>query len=238
MRVNILAVVTVASLNASSSLAFAPNANAPNGVDRIFVTPLSSSSSSSNSLIRTALASSNTDASCKSTDVSKLILTQARNSFMSLLASSLIFLSPSPAMMDAAHAAVSTPSTQAVAGVVATTSTSSSTSSSTAKPKPIQSAKPVDPLASEKANIEAAKEKYNAAAASLSNAKKAVADAKTLFSKAETAVSVAENKVASSKKALIAANDKLADAKAKEGANGGNLAALSEVEKLASKVGK
>jgi hypothetical protein len=159
----------------------------------------------------------------------RYFLNQVRNGFLSLVASSFIFLGPAPSIIDPAYAAAPTPSAQA--GAV----TTSPISSSSSKSKPTQSAKPIDPLLTEKANVEAAKEKYNVATAALTKAKKGLADANTEFSKAETSVKSAENKVASSKKALIAANDKLADAKAKEGANVRNLDA---VEKLATKVGK
>lgn len=220
MRINLLAVAAVASLKAQTSLAFAPNA--AHGI----IPPRTS-------LLPMEMASSKSDRRPELDETSRSVLNQARNGFLSLVASSFIFLGPAPSIIDPAYAATPTPSAQV--GIVSTSSASSSSSKSS---KTIQSTKPIDPLSAEKANVEAAKEKYNAAVAASTKAKKGLADANTAFSKAETAAKSAENKVASSKKALIAANDKLADAKAKEGANGGNLAALGEVEKLASKVGK
>ena len=208
MRLTSLTVASLASLSAPA-LAFAPNTK---GVIR---TPLTVNMVSNNQ-----------------NDFS-VTMDQAKNGLLSVFAASMIFLGPGTAMIEPANAAVPTAPAQTVTKVAPATA-----------PAPVAAArtkevvKPADPLAAEKANVDSTQKKYTAATSASSKAKKALADADSAFSKAENVAEIAEKKVVSSKKALIAANDKLADAKAKEGANGGNLSALKEVETLASKVGK
>jgi len=214
MRLSSLTVATLASLSANA-LAFAPNAN---GASRA---PLTVNMASNNQH-----------------DFS-VAMDQAKNGLLSVFAASMIFLGPGTAIIEPANAAVPTPSAQAGV-VVATKAAPATKAKEVAAPatKAKEVAKPVDPLATEKAGVEAAKVKYSATSAATSKAKKAVADANTAYTRADSSAESAEKKVVSSRKSLIAANDKLADAKAKEGANGGNLSALKEVETLASKVGK
>jgi len=208
MRLTSLTVASLASLSAPA-LAFAPNTK---GVIR---TPLTVNMVSNNQ-----------------NDFS-VTMDQAKNGLLSVFAASMIFLGPGTAMIEPANAAVPTAPAQTVTKVAPATA-----------PAPVAAArtkevvKPADPLAAEKANVDSTQKKYTAATSASSKSKKALADADSAFSKAENVAEIAEKKVVSSKKALIAANDKLADAKAKEGANGGNLSALKEVETLASKVGK
>lgn len=148
-------------------------------------------------------------------------LEQVKNGALSVFAASMIFLTPGPAFVDPAFAAAPAP---------AAATTTKEVSKKAEKPKA------VDPLAAEKANVEAAKAKVAAAGVTESKAKKALADANSVYKKAEDASTAADKKCLEKKKALISANDKLADAKAKEGASG-NMNALKEVESLASKVG-
>lgn len=212
MRLTSLTVTTLASLSVHT-LAFAPNAN---GAAR---TPLAVSMASNNQ------------------NEFSLSMDQAKNGLLSVFAASMIFLGPVPAIIEPANAAAPAAPAQTSTKVAAPVQTSTKVAPvPAAKTKEV--VKPFDPLATEKANVEAAKSRFAAASSALTKAKKSLADANSAFSKAENVAESAEKKVVSSKKALIAANDKLADAKAKEGANGGNLSALKEVENLASKVGK
>lgn len=99
-------------------------------------------------------------------------------------------------------------------------------------------AAPVDPLATEKAAVETAKSQLTAANAEITKTKKTLGEVNTALAKASDLVSADEKKVTAAKKALIVANDKLADAKSKEGRNGGaDMNALKEVDSLAAKVG-
>lgn len=215
MRVTSLTVATLASLS-GNTLAFAPNAN---GVSR---TPLTVNMASNNQ------------------HEFSVAMGQAKNGLLSVFAASMIFLGPGAAIIEPANAAAPTAAAQvsAVTTKVAVPPATKAKEVAAPATKAKEVAKPVDPLAIEKASLKAAEEKYTATSAATSKAKKAVADANTAYTKADNASESAEKKVVSVRKSLIAANDKFADAKAKEGANGGKVSALKEVETLASKVGK
>lgn len=157
------------------------------------------------------------------------VLDTTKNGFLSIFAASIIFLSPSPILMNPAIAA--TPA------VIETTTVKKATPTITTTTTASASKKSVDPLAVEKAGVETAKNQLSTATATTKAANKDVVAQTTVYDKLKAAESNAETKVVTAKKALITANDKLADAKAKEGMNGGNVSALKEVEALASKVG-
>ena len=148
-------------------------------------------------------------------------LDQAKKGLMSIFAASTIFIASStvgsPAFVDPAFAATTAPPAPTTV---------------TAK-----KAAPVDPLAAEKKAVEAAKAQLATASVEVGKTKKVLGEANTALAKATDATANADRKVLATKKALITANDKLADAKAKEGRNGGDLNALKEVESLATKVG-
>ena len=161
--------------------------------------------------------SSSTSLSMKSSD-----LEQAKKSILSIFAASTIFFASTaatPSFIDPAFAITST-----------TTSTTTSTATTT-KAAPV-----VDPLAAEKTAVENAKKQATTASAEAAKAKKTLGEANTALAKATEASSNVEKKVVATKKALIVANDKLADAKAREGKSG-DMSALKEVENLAIKVG-
>ena len=206
MRLNTIAVATLASLPAS--LAFAPSVNGPVARNPITMN----------------MAKSDNDFTAT--------IDQAKNGMLSVFAASMIFLGPG-AMVEPAHAASPTVPAQ----VVKTTAAPAPTKAAPAPAKTAEKPKPVDPLAAEKTNVEAAKGKLSSATSAESKAKKILADANSAFKKAEDATTSAEKKVVERKKALISSNDKLADAKAKEGMSGGSASSLKEVETLASKVG-
>ena len=212
MRLTSLAVATLASLPAGS-LAFAPNVNGP-----ATRTPLTMNMANNDNDFQQSVK-------------------QAKNGIFSVFAASAIFLAPGPAMVDPAYAAVPSAASQAV--IVPTTQVVTPVVAPTKAVVAPTKAVPkiVDPLATDKTNVDAAKVKYSATQSASVKAKKTLADANTAFIKAEDSAVAADKKVVATKKALIAANDKLADAKAKEGMNGGNLNAMKEVESLASKVG-
>jgi hypothetical protein len=189
-----------------SSLAFSPSANGPVGVRKA---------------ISMNMAKNSNDFTAA--------LDQTKNGMLSVFAASMIFLAPGPAMIEPANAAAPSATAQTVKAAPAPAATTKAAPAKAEKPKV------VDPLASEKAAVEAAKEKLAATASADTKAKKVLADASSAYKKTEDAALSAEKKVVERKKALISANDKLADAKAKEGA--GSASALKEVENLASKVG-
>ncbi len=161
---------------------------------------------------------SSTSLSMKSSDFDN-----AKKSILSVFAASTIFLASAttPAFIDPALAAATPPPPPAT-----------TTTATTAKIAP----KVIDPLQAEKSALENAKKAATAANVEVTKAKKALGDANTALSKSTETVAAADKKVAASKKALITANDKLADAKARESKKG-DMSALKEVEKLASKVG-
>jgi hypothetical protein len=213
MRLNTIAVATLASLPAS--LAFAPSVNGPVARNPITMN----------------MAKSDNDFTAT--------IDQAKNGMLSVFAASMIFLGPG-AMVEPAHAASPTVPAQVVKTTAAPAPTKAAPAPTKAAPAPAKTAekpKPVDPLAAEKTNVEAAKGKLSSATSAESKAKKILADANSAFKKAEDATTSAEKKVVERKKALISSNDKLADAKAKEGMSGGSASSLKEVETLASKVG-
>ena len=160
--------------------------------------------------------SSSTSLSMKSSDFE-----QAKKSMLSIFAASTIFLASSTtsSFIDPALAAV-TPATPA-----------QTPTTKTAKAPVV-----VDPLQAEKNELEKAKKALTAASVESAKAKKALVDANSALAKSTGTTDAAEKKVAASKKAVIAANDKLADAKSREGKKG-DMNALKEVEKLATKVG-
>lgn len=159
---------------------------------------------------------------------------KARNNIFSTVAASAIFLSS----VGAVPLSFVEPAFAAAPATVP----SSSKAAPVKETKPIVTTKtksvaePVDPLATQKANAETAKKQLTSASAELTQAKLLVSSANTAYAKASASVDSAQKKVVSDKKALIAANDKLADARAREGA--GNGGALKEVESLAIKVGE
>lgn len=165
------------------------------------------------------------------------IMEQTRAGVLSTFAASAIFLSSVAgpvSFVEPANAA-----TPAAVPVTKTTSTATKDTKAAAvqqtKAKSTQPAV-VDPLASQKSSIETAKKQLASASAATTQAKSAVSSANTAYAKATASADSAQKKVVSEKKALIAANDKLADAKAREGA--GKAGALKEVESLAVKVGE
>jgi hypothetical protein len=160
-------------------------------------------------------ASSSSSLSLKNADNN---VEQMKKGFASIFAASTIFIAASvgqPNMLIEPAFAASTPTTS-----TATTSK-----------------KVVDPLATEKAAVDTAKSQLAAASAEVAKTKKTLGDANASYAKATDAVVAGEKKAIASKKALITANDKLADAKAKESKNGGDLSLMKEVEGLGSKVG-
>lgn len=164
------------------------------------------------------------------------IMEQTRAGVLSTFAASAIFLSsvtgPVP-FVEPANA--STPAAVPVTKTTSTTKDAKAAAVQQTKAKSTQQAV-VDPLASQKASIETAKKQLASASAATSQAKSVVSSANTAYAKATASADSAQKKVVSEKKALIAANDKLADAKAREGA--GKAGALKEVESLAVKVGE
>lgn len=160
-------------------------------------------------------ASSSSSLSLKNADNN---VEQMKKGFASIFAASTIFIAASvgqPNMLIEPAFAASTPT--------ASTATTSK--------------KVVDPLATEKAAVDTAKSQLAAASAEVAKTKKTLGDANASYAKATDAVVAGEKKAIASKKALITANDKLADAKAKESKNGGDLSLMKEVEGLGSKVG-
>merc|ERR1719354_810552 len=154
------------------------------------------------------------------------IVEQTKNGLFSLLtASAIIFSSIGVDIVDVEPANAVAPSKQI------TTTTSS-------KPETTRAVVAPDPLASQKVSVEKAKTKVASTAAATTESKKSLSVAQASYAKAAEQTKQLSKKAVSSKKNLISLNDNLADAKAKEGRNGGNLNSLKEVEKMATKVGE
>lgn len=165
------------------------------------------------------------------------IMEQTRSGVLSTFAASAIFLSSVTgpvAFVEPANAAA--PTAVPVTKTAITTTKDAKPAVQATKAKTAAQPVVVDPLASQKANIETAKKQLANASAATTQAKSAVSSASTAYAKATASADSAQKKVSSEKKALITANDKLADAKAREGA--GKAGALKEVESLAVKVGE
>ncbi len=202
---------TLALTTVVASLASTSNAFAPIMQPTRTATHRSTSSSLS-------LQNSNFDSSIE----------QAKKGLFSIVAASTIFIASTGTVVEPAFAITST--------TTPTTTTTTSTTSTIKKTTPAPAV--IDPLASEKASVENAKSQLASATNEVTKAKKVLSDANTAYAKASDAVTAAKKKVTASKKALITANDKLADAKSKEGRNGGaDLNVMKEVEGLAAKVG-